>query len=151
MFDMTEVFDASDLFWDFIASVLDNTYDHLVCTDTFSNFSRGIQSQESLGLTLETVLYDREDAKLLNIDLRQNPYFDDATEYFVFRHIAQLLREIERFYHDIIHAPIHYSREHFECVHKYTSRHEMIKRCILKIHAEMMIQESESMLDNMMI
>lgn len=153
MFDMTEVFDASELFWEFIASVLDNTYDRLICTDTFSNFARGIESMESLGLTLETILYQKDDVKLLNIDLSQHPYFDDATEYFVFRNISQLLRELEQFYHDIIRFlnPSNRSKEYFDCVQRYVFRYEMIKRCIQKIQAEVMIQESESLFDNLMI
>ena len=149
MFDMSEVFDASELFWEFIESLIDNTYDKLICTDVFHDFAQGIQSQNSLGLKLDSVLFSENDATLLHLELDQHPYYDDTTHYFVFRHIGQLLREVEQLYHNIIMTPIHYSQAHFDCVQSYTGRYELMKRCIRKIQGEIMTQESENLLENL--
>lgn len=150
MFDMSEVFDASSLFWEFLESVINNTYDSLICTDTFYNFTQGIHSKESLGLTLETLFFSDNDLRVLNVALDQNPYYDDATRYFVFRHISQLLREVESMYSDII--SIHcVSQEQFDCVQKYQPRYELVKKCIRKIYSDMFVKESEHMFDNLTI
>lgn len=148
MFDMTEVFDASDLFWEFVKSVNDNTYDQLICTDTFSDFCQGIQSQNSLGLEFKTIFDSDLDLLLLSTDLRQCVFFDDATNYFVFRSISQLLYEVDMIYSKVMSTPCHY-QEQYDCVQKYAPRASMINNCIKKIRSEMLIQESENLFESL--
>lgn len=144
-----KMINVSELLWPFINTLLQcSDIVSFQKTDLYKIFSRAMLCKNAISISPNVLWINENDVYILQIDERNNPYYDPFLNLYIFQNIPDMFDHLNTFYTRLSNIPIQ-SETQMNCLISYTSRQMKVARIYEIMNEVGILRETEFMLANL--
>lgn len=144
-----KMINVSEALWFFINALLEcSDIVRFQETDLYKIFSRAMLYKNTIAISPNVLWINQDDPFILQIDERNNPYYDPYLNLYIFKNIPDMFDYLNIFYTRLSNISIQ-NEIQMNCLISYTSRQMKIARVYEIMNEVGILKETEFMLANL--